>query len=233
MARSRLTKRQQKKLVRQTVLIVLAAILLLAGFIFLIVPLLVRLTGMVFDGGSILESDTIPPQPPVLASPTNATNSATLPISGVGEAGAKAVIVLNGERLADVEIDDEGEFKYRLPLTEGENKLTVFSVDEAENESVRTRDYLIELDTEAPMIEIESPAEGSTVELRRNQLTTIRGKTEPNARVSIDGRLVYANAEGNFSSTYELKEGENKIEIRATDRGGNESEKVLTVTFRP
>ncbi len=233
MARSRLTKRQQKKLVRQTVLIVLAAILLLAGFIFLIVPLLVRLTGMVFDGGSILESDTIPPQPPVLASPTNATNSATLPISGVGEAGAKAVIVLNGERLADVEIDDEGEFEYRLPLTEGENKLTVFSVDEAENESVRTRDYLIELDTEAPMIEIESPAEGSTVELRRNQLTTIRGKTEPNARVSIDGRLVYANAEGNFSSTYELKEGENKIEIRATDRGGNESEKVLTVTFRP
>ena len=141
-------------MVRQTILIVVTAIALLAAFILFIAPQFVRLADKFFNGvGVIGESqDQVPPQTPILAAPVSATNSASLPISGVGEIDSQAVLVVNGERMGDVEINDHGEFKFEIFLTEGENALAVFSVDEAGNESVQTREYSVVLDTQAPDI---------------------------------------------------------------------------------
>ena len=233
MARSRISRKQQQTMVRQTTSIIVIAVLLLAAFIFFIIPQFVRLADGLLNGGAPTEEqDQVPPQTPVLAAPVAATNSASLPISGFGEAGSKVVLVLNGERLEDVEINDEGEFKFVVPLTEGENALAVFGIDEAENESVQTREYSVELDTEAPKIELESPQDGDNIELRKNQITTIKGTTESKAKVFINDRLVYANSEGSFSMSFKLEEGENKLKFRVEDKGGNVSEKEITVKFR-
>ncbi|MFH1958746.1 MAG: Ig-like domain-containing protein [Patescibacteria group bacterium] len=233
MARSRLSKKQQKKIVRQTFLIATVAISLLASFIFFIMPQFIRLADSFLNGSSVLEDqDQVPPQAPILAAPVSATNSASLPISGVGEAGSQAVLMLNGEKLKEIEIDDQGEFKFRVPLTEGENALAVYSIDKAGNESVQTREYNVSLDTEAPVIEIESPEDGGTIELRKNQIVTIKGTTEPQSKVFINDRLVYAKSDGSFSMNYELEDGENKLKFRAVDKGGNESEKEIIVKFR-
>ncbi|MBT3249960.1 MAG: hypothetical protein HN846_04745 [Candidatus Pacebacteria bacterium] len=234
MARSRLSKKQQKKMVHQTVLIIVAAISLLAVFLFFIMPQFIRLADSFFNGTDEVNElrDQVPPQAPILAAPVSATNSASLPISGVGEAGSQVVLVVNGERLEDVEIDDQGEFEFSVLLTEGENALAVFSVDEAGNESVKTREYSVELDTLAPEIEIGSPEDGANIDLRKNQITTIKGTTEPQAKVFINDRLVYARADGSFSMSFKLEEGENKIKFRVQDRGGNTSEKEITAKFR-
>jgi uncharacterized protein YfaP (DUF2135 family) len=234
MARSRISKKQQQKMVRQTVLIVIIAISLLATFIFFIMPQFIRLADGFLNGASgLIESqDQVPPQTPVLAAPVSATNSASLPISGMGEAGSQAVLVVNGERLKDVKIDDRGEFGFTVLLTEGENALAVFSIDEAGNESVQTREYSVQLDTSAPEIEIESPEDGTTIELRKNQITLIEGTTEPKAKVFINDRLVYAKSNGSFSMNFKLEEGENILKFRVEDRGGNISEKEIVVKFR-
>jgi hypothetical protein len=234
MARSRISKKQQQKMVRQTVLIVITAISLLAAFIFVIMPQFIRLADSFFNGseGVVESQDQVPPQTPILAAPVSATNSASLPISGVGEAGSQVVLVVNGERLADVKIDDLGEFEFSVQLTEGENALAVFSVDEAGNESVETREYRVELDMLAPEIELESPQDGDNIDLRKNQITTIKGMTEPKAKVFINDRLVYARADGGFSMSFKLEEGENKLKFKVEDKGGNVSEKEITVKFR-
>lgn len=233
MARSRLTKHQQRKLVKQTFLIALAAIIILVSFVVFIVPGLVQLAGNALNESGVTENqDQVPPQTPILSAPPAATNSAKLSINGFGEAGAEAVLILDLEEVGRTEINEEGQFEFDLPLKEGENELVVYSIDQAENESRQTRNYLITLDTEAPSIELEQPQDGESFELRKNQLIEIKGKTEPNSRVFINERLVYANDEGSFSTRFQLSEGENKIKFRVIDQAGNVSEKEMTVNFR-
>ncbi|MBU0576849.1 hypothetical protein KJ654_04315 [Patescibacteria group bacterium] len=232
--RSRLSRKQQQQMMHQTVLIVVVALSLLVAFIFFIMPQFLSLADSILNGPSILneDQDQIPPQTPILAVPVSATNSASLLISGIGEMASQVVLILNGEKLEEVKIDDKGEFKFKVSLIEGGNALAVYSIDEAGNESVQTREYKVTLDTEAPVLEVSSPEDGSTIELRKNQIITIIGTTESQAKVFINDRLVYAKADGSFSMSYKLEEGENKLKFKAIDRGGNESEKEITVKFR-
>lgn len=232
--RSRLSRKQQQQMMHQTVLIVVVALSLLVAFIFFIMPQFLSLADSILNGPSILneDQDQIPPQTPILAVPVSATNSASLLISGIGEMASQVVLILNGEKLEEVKIDDKGEFKFKVSLIEGGNALAVYSIDEAGNESVQTREYKVTLDTEAPVLEVSSPEDGSTIELRKNQIITIIGTTESQAKVFINDRLVYAKADGSFSMSYKLEEGENKLKFKAIDRGGNESEKEITVRFR-
>lgn len=234
MARSRFSKRQQQKIVRQSIFFMALAIAILAAFIFYAVPNFIYLTDVIFNSSSSnnQSQDQVPPPAPVLAAPVAATNSATLPISGVGEVKSEVILIINGRSLEEVEINADGKFEFKVPLTEGENKLTVYSRDEAGNESVKTKEYLIELDTRAPQIEIEYPDDGAQIELRKNQVIIIQGQTEPRARVFINDRLVYAREDGSFLMNYQLAEGENAIKFKVIDRGGNESQNEIKVKFR-
>jgi hypothetical protein len=229
---SRLAKKQQKKLAQQTALIIFIIFVLILGFLFLVLPNIVRVAFNVLDGDVITNSsDNIPPQIPILNAPVEATHSGSINLSGFGEAKSEVILVLNGEEAERKTISEEGEFSFDAKLTEGENTITTYAIDEAQNESLTSRKYDIILDTELPTIEIETPEDESRITLRKNQITSIKGITEPNAKVYIGGRLSFANSEGNFAGTYSLKEGENKISIRSVDKAGNQSELELTINF--
>lgn len=229
---SRLAKKQQKKLAQQTILIIFIIFALILGFLFLVLPNIVRVAFNVLDGDVITNSsDNIPPQVPILNAPVEATHSGSINLSGFGEAKSEVILVLNGEEAEKKIISDEGEFSFEAILTEGENTITTYAIDEAQNESLTSRKYKIILDTQAPTIEIETPENDSRITLRKNQITSVKGITEPNAKVYIGGRLSFANSEGNFAGTFSLKEGENKIQIRSVDKAGNQSELELTINF--
>jgi large repetitive protein len=229
---SRLAKKQQRKLAQQTALIIFLILALILGFLFLILPNIVRVAFNVLDGDVITNSsDDIPPQIPILDAPVEATYSGTIKLTGFGEAKSKIVLVLNGNESDEQTISDEGTFELSADLTEGENSLTTYAIDEAKNESLTSRKYAVTLDTETPTIEIEEPENESRITLRKNQITTVKGLTEPNAKVYIGGRLSFANSDGNFAGTYSLTEGDNKIPVRAVDKAGNELELELTINF--
>lgn len=229
---SRLAKKEQKKLITQTALMFGLVVVLILGFLFFVLPNIVRVAFNVLDSDPIAKSeDTIPPQVPILAAPVEATYSAQVNLSGYGEAKSEIILVLNGNEADKKTIADDGTFSFDVTLTEGENSLTTFSRDIAQNESALSKKYTVILDVTAPTIEIESPKDGDRITLRKNQITTIKGKTEPKARVFIDSRLVLADAEGNFQGSYNLQEGDNKIVIKATDAADNQTEKELTVNF--
>lgn len=230
---SRLIKKEQKKMSQQTILMIIASIAILILFIFVIVPSAIRIFFSLIDKTSPFEEkDTIPPRVPLLQSPVEATNSATIPVAGVGEAASKVIFVLNGNQQAEVDVNDEGKFEYELMLEDGDNSLSVYGIDQAGNESVQTKTYQIIFDNQAPLLEVEYPADGTQVELRKNQVIEIKGKTDPNSKVYINDRFVFPNSDGSFTHRYQLSEGENILKFRVTDLAGNVSEQEIKVTFK-
>ena len=74
------------------------------------------------------------------------------------------------------------------------------------------------------------PADGSVIEISP---VTIRGRTLPDAVVSVNGELVDVDSNGNFSSQVALDEGPNIFDIITTDAAGNEVATQLIVSFAP
>lgn len=231
---SRLVRKEQKKLTQQTLIFAALTIGIFLLFIFVIMPAVVRFFFSFIDKEGVFEpADSIPPQTPVLEAPISATNSASIQIKGIGEANTQVVILLNDQEKDKVEINSEGQFEYKLLLHKGDNDLTVYGLDEAGNESVKTRNYNILMDNEAPKIEIETPTDGEKIDLKKNEVIEVKGKTEEQAKVYINDHLTYAKSDGSFSSRYQLKEGDNVIKIKVIDKAGNTSEKEIKVKFNP
>lgn len=231
--KSRLAQNQKEKLAKQTAILIGVAFFILVAFIFAVIPGLIRLTSLFVDTGLPNDSDdVVPPRPPTISSPVEATFSATIAVSGFSEADSEVVAVLNGSELDRTTADNEGSFEIDISLQEDENKLRFYAIDAAGNESDTSRTYSIVYDAVAPTIELESPQDGQQFELRKNQTITIKGTTEANAKVYLNDRLIFARSDGSFSSTHQLQEGDNELKFRAVDEAGNEREQVISVSFR-
>lgn len=234
MASSRLVKKEKSKLQKQTLWYLLIGVASLLLFIFVLMPAIIRLFFAIIDTESPLtEVDSVPPQVPVLtANPPEATFSATLALSGFAEPKSLVVFLLNSSKVAEVQSADDGTFSHEISLADGANDLVIFGVDDGGNESLKTRSYQIARDSEVPFLEIEEPSDGKVIELEKNRTLTIKGKTEPDARLLINDRLVLADKEGNFSSNYYLSEGKNTLKFVVTDRATNQLERSIEVEFR-
>ncbi len=75
---------------------------------------------------------------------------------------------------------------------------------------------------------ITSPLAGATV---KTQSVTLKGKTAPNAEVFVNDTKTMADAEGNFSATVTLDEGENTIVVVANDADGNSTETQFIINY--
>lgn len=234
-ASSRRIRSEKKKAITQSVVYIVAALLILLIFIFVVIPGFFGLITKFLDSSNpFQEVDKIAPQIPILSAPISATNSAQIKISGYGEPESEVIFVLNGVKMTAEKIKDDGSFEVPITLDEGENKITAYSVDAAKNESVLTKEYISILDTKAPQIESLEPKDKSSFESRANQSVTITGEIneDTEAKIYINGRVVFPKADGKFSYIFRLNEGENKIEVIAQDKAGNESKQELLYTFK-
>lgn len=229
---SRLAKKERKKLLRQTVFFGGVAVIIVMTFIFVIVPGFLAIVDRLLGTNPFQEEDSFPPQVPIIAPPVSATNSASLKLTGYGEAESEVTLVLNGFKSGSVVISEDGTFELNLNLEEGENTIELYSTDAAGNESNTTKTYVTTLDTENPELVIEQPEDGATLVGTTNQNYEIKGTTQPGSKVYINERLVLPNSDGEFSHRFRLAEGENKLEIRSVDQAGNETQQEITVTLR-
>lgn len=84
---------------------------------------------------------------------------------------------------------------------------------------------------EAPatfFLEIVAPKDEIVVQESSVQ---VRGRTVPDAVVSVDGQPVEVDASGNFSATVTLEKGPNSIEVIASDFRGNQQSRVLSLIY--
>jgi len=206
------------------------AVILTAIFIFVILPLFIRFINAVLSTNPIAEDETVLLQPPVLAAPVEATNSAQLKINGFDSVGHEVVIVLNGGEAGKVSAKEDGSFEAKVNLTEGENSITSYAIDEKDNESKTGQSYLVILDTEKPSLTVAEPLDSVTI-ASKDKLVTVAGTTEPTARIFVNDRIIFPNAEGGFSTRVNLNDGTNEVTVKATDDAGNTTEIKLTVNY--
>lgn len=89
----------------------------------------------------------------------------------------------------------------------------------SENLSIK----ILDKDTTPPEITVEK------VEPSYSEKATIKGKTEANAKVTMNTIEITLQADGSFSTEVTLVEGENKFEFLATDNAGNVGKTSLTI----
>jgi hypothetical protein len=77
---------------------------------------------------------------------------------------------------------------------------------------------------------IDNPRDGSTTS---TPTVVLKGRTVPNAEVSVNETEIKATATGVFAVTVDLNEGENSISVLANDADGNYAETEVLVTYTP
>jgi hypothetical protein len=229
---SRRAKVEQSKLLKQSVLFgVLAVVLLIVGG-FVIIPAFIRFVGGFSKPVQTTSDDGVPIQIPIVQTPLAATSSATLALTGFHQKGYEIVVVNNGRETARVKTQDDGSFATDVTLESGENRLTAYAVNEQKKESGVSAEYLVLFDNEPPKLEITEPTDGQSIEGKKNQNLTIKGTTDPKVKMQLNDRLFFIRTDGTFETTFRLNNGENTLTIKATDEAGNTTEKVVKVNFR-
>lgn len=229
---SRLIKQERKKLVRQTVVFSLAAIALILIFIFVILPLFIRIINSVLNTNPIQEDESVILQPPAISAPVEATMSAQLKINGFDAPDHQIVIMVNGQEQSRVLTTPDGTFVADVTLTEGQNSLNSYSIDKDQNESKTGQDYIVTLDTEKPALTVTEPADGATISTK-DHLISVKGTTDAGTKVYINDRVIFPSADGSFFTQQSVVDGKNEITVKAVDEAGNETQTMITITFTP
>ena len=229
---SRLVRHEKRRVMRQTTILIGASLLLALAFLFIILPGFFQIF-LKFFGGTPAEdiSSGIPLQPPVLSAPVEATNSARLTVTGYALAGSQVILIQNGQKLEPVAAGDDGQFTVMVNLEEGDNEMAGYAVSKEGKESNVGKPYTTKLDTKKPSLVVETPEDGQTIESRANQTLTVSGKTDTDAKVYLNDRLVFPNSDGSFSTQFQLAEGENKLTFTAEDEAGNTISSTRTIMF--
>ncbi|MGQ9582718.1 MAG: right-handed parallel beta-helix repeat-containing protein [Thermoplasmatota archaeon] len=148
------------------------------------------------------------------------TNGSSVVVEGRSEPGA--VVTING---AGVNSSEDGRFSHVLSLSEGSNQLTVVASDAAGNS--RTVLRTVTRDTQIRLI-VTEPGEGV---LTTKVTVLVRGSTDTDVSLRLNGGLVTIQPDGSFIATVTLSEGLNELVFRGVDRAGNTVELVRRLTL--
>lgn len=165
---------------------------------------------------------------PVITSPVDGlnTNEAGVTVEGSASPETTIEVLQNGEAVEKVEIGQDGGFAVDTELTEGENEFTAVAYVNGE-QAIESEKVTVVLDREAPELDIKSPEDGAYT---NHETATVEGTVSDDYldTVTVNGQET-AVKDGAFSQRILLDEGENVIEIVATDKAGNVTTETITI----
>jgi hypothetical protein len=159
-----------------------------------------------------------------------ATNSAQIVVSGTVANFDTVEFYLNGDKVNQIKVPVSESFSEEIgDLNKGENEIYAVAKSKKNNQSKKSKKYIVFYKSEKPKLEIKEPADSSTT--NKNEIV-ISGVTDKETFVKINDLPQVVDVLGNFQANIRLKDGENKITIVAQDIAGNVETKTLTVTYR-
>lgn len=171
------------------------------------------------------------PPPPYLLPLTGATKDPKVTVKGYALEGIMVKLYVNDKERDSVRTDKEGSFTFfNVDLTEGAN--TLLAKADAGNgiESPPSQTITVKLLNKPPQLEVTEPADRADLR-QKESITSIRGRTDAAATVSINGQKALVTSDGTFTYLFPLNEGENKIVIESSDEAGNKTTVEKTITF--
>jgi len=233
---TRLSRKQKSKNLRIALLMSLLTALFLGALVYYGVPLFIKAAGwwgdVQFADSTIENDDRIAPPPPRVIIPTKVTNQTDIDIKGFAEPGSTVKIFINCTERKQITTENNGQFlASEVKLSSGDNSVYATATDDAGNISQQSGESTITYDNQPPQLVIESPTNNKQFYGSDQQNVEIVGQTDPDTRVWINERLVIMGTEGRFVSSIRLKDGSQDITIRAVDAAGNETTKILTLSY--
>ena len=231
---SRRASTEERKNVRSAVLFVVATFALIFVLFFFGHPLLAKFAGFLTDlrksSLPVETTDTTPPPPPKFSDLPESTNQRSVDIKGSTEPGAEVILTLNGNK-DELVANADGTFTYTFLLQGGSNTIYATAKDGSGNVSQESETIRVKYDNSPPELTITKPDDGSSFYGSRQRQLVIEGKTEEDAHININGRLVVVNSDGSFTYATSLSTGENSFTVKAQDPAGNLTEISFKVTF--
>jgi bacillopeptidase F len=105
-------------------------------------------------------------------------------------------------------------------------------VDVSGKESEFSNVLTVAFKSAPPSLNLDSPSDGQSFSKDQNT-ATVKGVTDPDVKVTVNGFWAITDSQGNFSYDLPLQNGDNKITVIATDMAGNKNEKDIKVTYSP
>lgn len=162
--------------------------------------------------------------PPVLYIPYEATNSASLPISGYAAPLSKIEVYIDDEIKAQVSTDSEGKFTTSpIALNLGTNNITAVSINDSDKKSLPSKNIKLYFSNEKPELKISEPGDGTEIKGGDKKIK-VAGKTDANNSVAVNGSTVIVDSEGNWQTVIALNDGDNTITVVASNSFGNSNE---------
>lgn len=178
-----------------------------------------------------ITEDALPPIIPQLSAVPEATFSASINVEGFTDADVEVTAVVNDQNGDTVITDKDGAFSLTAKLADGENRIQVKAKNKDQKESFSVI-KIVSRDDKPINITLESPKDGSEFSGKTNQVVEFRGKLDKaEADLTINNAFARVMSDGTFSLMFRLSEGDNEINIVATDKAGNRSEKSLRLSF--
>ncbi|MBP9817996.1 hypothetical protein KBC75_04605 [Candidatus Shapirobacteria bacterium] len=231
--RSRIERKNEEEITKKTVFMGVATVLVIGLLLVFGLPLLVRLSIFLGDlkkNNQTTTQKVLPPMTPRIVLPFEATNSATILVSGFGEKGTTVELLKNDVSVGKAEVTENGEFNFSdIILDGGENLFSAISISDKSGSSEPSKPLAINFDDQAPVLTMINPSEDKlTVDYADFDVI---GQTEKEARVTINGRIAMVDDAGKFKFKYQLTSGDNSLELVVRDLAGNEIRKTVMIKY--
>lgn len=168
--------------------------------------------------------------PPILDPLPEATNSASITITGKSDTGIKIVLYVDEEETTTLPTRDDGTFSFTKKLTEGEHTLSAKAKNDKDVLSGLSNVVRVTIRRTKPELTLTIPQEGARI-VGDSNTVMVKGKTSPDNAVTVNDRLAVVGNDGSFSYTQTLTEGENTLHITATDPASNQETIDRRVTY--
>ena len=236
---SRVKRRQENETKKYLLLTILVGIIVIGVAFVFGIPLLVQFSTFMSkvsgNNSTVAQSDN--PSfisPPELSLPFEATNSAKIAITGEVIQGEKVKLYLNDEAKDEVDVKDDKTFKFKnIALAEGDNKIEALVITENNKKSNFSSPIHVFYIKNPPVLDVNTPAENQEFHGGESNPILVSGKTDPRAKVTVNGFWAIIDSDGNYSYNLSIHEGDNQIDVKSTDQAGNSVSKTLKIKFSP
>ena len=234
--RSRVERKTDDQITRKTVVM---GILTIAAFGFIIVfgiPFLIRFSIFLGDtknrgNNNDQVENVLPPLPPRISVPFEATKSASVNIDGLAEPKVKVELLKDDVLLGSADVGDSGDFSFEsIELTPGKNVFIARAVSDQGGVSELSKPLDITFDDQIPDLAMLNPSEDK-ITVDYSDFDVVGQSKEIGISATINGRVAMMENDGKFKLKLQLVAGKNDIEIVVRDLAGNEAKKMITITY--
>ena len=230
--RSRLERKTNEQVTKKTVFFGFLTIAIVIVLLVFGLPFLIRFS--VFLGENKKSSGStdkvLPPLAPRLVIPFEATNSATINVSGFAESKVTVELFRNEVSVGKTEVTESGDFSFnKINLDEGDNNFSATASTEDNGSSEGSTPVDVVYDKTPPDLNLTNPSENS-LNIDYADIDII-GTTDKSSSILINGRMAMVDNIGNFKLRWQLNTGKNDLEVIARDAAGNETKKTISITY--